>query len=459
MIVSGIEISKFIKGIDYIDYWNKKNKELWVQSDYIKLSKTNKNVIIVFLDRFLGAFLPKILEEKPELKEVYSGFVFYPNSVSYAINTVLGYPACIGGYEYTPLKLDKDKRLFSEKWLEAALMLPTLFKDNGYLSTVVDPLEENELIKNYTDIYSSKGINIIKMMGKHNSKMQSSKLNDSKIQEQIKKRLYYYSFLSISPNILKTFIYNEGFYLLKRRLKELRNHKNSSEKRVMNSYSALMYMKYITKIDSEQRTFTIIHNNLPHSFFLFKYPSYEYSIEPTNVGEDIFKDSRSFRSYHTAMATTLLVGEYLDYLKKSGIYDNTRIIIMADHGNPFVYLPDFSKFNNDNVLQCNPLLMVKDFNQHNSLKTDYTFMTNADVPSIAVKDLIFNAKNPFTGKVISTGEKQKGATIYLDLYLRNYSQFTTNKAILEEFPIIKHVKDNIFNEKNWTDVNYNSFSE
>ena len=460
MIVSGIEISKFINGIKYIDNWNKNNKELWVQSDYIKLSKTNKNVIIIFLDRFLGAFLPKILEEKPELKDVYSGFVFYPNTVSYAIYTVLGYPACVGGYEYTPINMDKNNRLFSEKWLEASLMLPTLFKNNGYLSTVVDPLEEDKLIKlNYTDIYSSKGINIIKMMGKHNSKMQFDKSNDSKIQEQIKKRLYLYSFLKIVPNNLKKIIYNDGFYLLKRRLKELRNHKNSSEKKVMSSYSALMYLKHITKIDSKQRTFTIIHNDLPHSFFLFKYPSYEYSTELTNVGENIFKDSRSFMSYHTVMASTLLVGEYLDYLKKSGIYDNTRIIIMADHGNAFIHLPDFSQFNNDNVLQCNPILMVKDFNQQHSLISDHTFMTNADVPSISTKNLIPNARNPFTGKVISSDEKKEGALIYLDSRYYNFSQFTTNKAILDKFPIIKHVKDNIFNENNWTDVNYNSFSE
>ncbi len=459
MIVSGIEISKFIKGINYIDNWNKKNKELWVQSDYIKLSKTNKNVIIIFLDRFLGALLPKILEEKPELKDVYSGFVFYPNTVSYALNTVLGYPACVGGYEYTPFKLDNDKRLFPEKWLEASLMLPTLFKNNGYLSTVVDPLEESELIKlNYTDIYSSKGINIIKMMGKHNSKMQFDKMNDSEIQKQIKKRLYYYSFLIIVPNNLKKIIYNDGFYLLKRRLKELRNHNNSSEKRVMNSYSALTYLKYITKTDSLLNTFTIIHNDLSHCLFLFQYPDYEYLSDITNYGENKYNDLRSFKGYHTAMASFLLVAQYLDYLKQSGVYDNSKIIIMADHGNPFVHLPDFSNFNNDNVLQCNPLLMVKDFNQQHSLKNDYTFMTNADVPSIASKDLFTNAKNPFTGKDISSDEKQKGATIYFDLHFRNFSQFTTNKAILDKFPIIKHVKDNIFNENNWTDVNY-SFSE
>ena len=51
-----------------------------------------------------------------------------------------------------------------------------------------------------------------------------------------------------------------------------------------------------------------------------------------------------------------------------------------------------------------PLLMVKDFGS-----TEYTvsheFMTNADVPSLAVQDLIPEPVNPFTGKALTTREK------------------------------------------------------
>jgi arylsulfatase A-like enzyme len=36
--------------------------------------------------------------------------------------------------------------------------------------------------------------------------------------------------------------------------------------------------------------------------------------------------------YHSNMATMLRVGEWMDYLKEQGVYDNTRIIIVADHG-------------------------------------------------------------------------------------------------------------------------------
>ena len=51
-----------------------------------------------------------------------------------------------------------------------------------------------------------------------------------------------------------------------------------------------------------------------------------------------------------------------------------------------------------------PLLMVKDFNRK-GFSTSDTFMTNADVPALAMEDLILDPKNHFTGKAINSDEK------------------------------------------------------
>ena len=115
------------------------------------------------------------------------------------MNTVIGYPPCVGGYEYSPFILDKDKRDFSEKWLEASLMLLTLFKNNNYFPTVVEPEGETDpnmrfyKNDNFTNLYASKGINRIKMYGKYNARFNNDELHDYKVQEQVKKRLYMYS--------------------------------------------------------------------------------------------------------------------------------------------------------------------------------------------------------------------------------------------------------------------------
>ena len=55
----------------------------------------------------------------------------------------------------------------------------------------------------------------------------------------------------------------------------------------------------------------------------------------------------------------------------------------------------------------NPLLMVKDFGAEGPLRTDTGFMTNADVPALAVDALMENPVNGFTGRPLSGRDKEK----------------------------------------------------
>lgn len=455
-IVSAIYLYKLVNGINNIYLTQESSNSTNAFSNKIELSKTGKNVVIIFLDRFPGCLLPMIFDEKPELKKSYSGFVFYPNTVSFYGATILGYPPCIGGYEYTPFVLDKDKRNFSEKWLESNLMLLTLFKNNNYSSTVVDPdlyfySSYNETTLGST--FTSRGLKHIKMRGRYSNRFQADQLNNSKSIKRIQKKLYMYSYFCIVSNIFKSLIYDNGYYLLAR----TKGNKDSyfDEIKLIEDYSSLLYMKDITKINSsENNTFTLINNELSHNKYFLQYPTYEYAKNVTDIGPNKFSDETSLMSYHTTMAAAILVAKYLDYLKEEGVYDNSRIIIVSDHGNRFLTMPQFNDVQNRTITPFNPLLMVKDFNQNSELKIDNAFMTNADTPSLAVKDLIKNPTNPFTGKILSTNDKSDGANIYMNSYYWNPSHFTTNRVILDNFPIIKNVKDDIFNQSNWKDVIY-----
>ena len=51
-----------------------------------------------------------------------------------------------------------------------------------------------------------------------------------------------------------------------------------------------------------------------------------------------------------------------------------------------------------------PILMVKDFGS-TEFRTDERFMTNADVPALAMDGLIENPVNPFTGNSINSDDK------------------------------------------------------
>ena len=72
-----------------------------------QLSTTGKNVVVLMLDRAMGEYIPYIFEEKPELKEQFSGFTYYSNTISYGAFTNFATPALFGGYEYTPVEINK----------------------------------------------------------------------------------------------------------------------------------------------------------------------------------------------------------------------------------------------------------------------------------------------------------------------------------------------------------------
>ena len=94
-------------------------------------------------------------------------------------------------------------------------------------------------------------------------------------------------------------------------------------------------------------------------------------------------------------------------------------------------------------------LLVKDFNSHGNLKYDYNFMTNADTPSLAVKDIIKNAKNPFTGNLLEVSDSEKAGFVKIavapleNLRIRNNTKYKVNDSQWYT------VKENIFNEENW----------
>lgn len=61
-----------------------------------RLDREGRNVIVIMMDRAIGSFVPYLMNEKPELKEQFDGFTYYPNSLSYGYHTNIASPALYG---------------------------------------------------------------------------------------------------------------------------------------------------------------------------------------------------------------------------------------------------------------------------------------------------------------------------------------------------------------------------
>lgn len=165
-----------------------------------------------------------------------------------------------------------------------------------------------------------------------------------------------------------------------------------------------------------------------------------------------------YMHYQANMASMLKIGEWMDYLKRNNVYDNTRIIIAADHGRPTHQLNDMiMKDGKNDIYDAEfyyPLLLVKDFNS-NKFSTSEELMTNGDVPTLAVKGLINNPKNPFTGKEINNNAKHDQDQYILGS--TNWDITRNNGNVFLPGTWFK-VHDDVRDKNNWSVLNENATS-
>ena len=431
------------------------------------LSKNGKNVIVIMLDRAMGQYVPYMFNEKPELREMFAGFTYYKNTISFGGYTNFATPALLGGYEYTPVELNKrDKESLVSKHNEALKVMPVLFDQNGYDVTVFDPVYANykwipdlTVFEEYTDIdaYITKG-----RFGELSQK--------EKVIENNHRNFFCLSFMKCMPLFFQPSVYGDGLYNQVEADFEQGNttsqtiHDMSTAEGLyapfMQSYEVLENMIGMTNVtDEEKNTFLFMTNDSTHEPALLQTPDYVPSMNVDNTeydeahkdrfnvdGVEMTVDSTFEMShYHINMASMLRLGTWLDHLKAEGVYDNTKIIIVADHGRNLKQIKELQKGEIDAEFYY-PLFMVKDFNSREFTVSD-EFMTNADVPVIATNGLIENPVNPFTGNKITSDEKTAH-----EQFIIVSDTFSTSKNNGNTFLPARwaSVKDNLWDKNNWT---------
>ncbi len=470
----GILNSAVITGI-YRNYMNLSNNT--AEEPSIPLSKNGKNVVVLMLDRAMGTQVPYIFNEKPELKEKFDGFTYYPNTASYGLCTLVGAPSLFGGYEYTPENINaRSSELMAYKHDEALKVMPVIFGSNNYSVTICDPAYAgyslNPDLSIYKDYPSFRTFNTDGRFNlfDDNSSENTSEIISKRAKEIRNHNFYMFALMKVSPLLIQETLYNSGSYndsgsegqnginlpTVYQKLESL-TFATGYDKEFIESYSVLNQLPKITAVsDSSENTFLMMTNDTTHSPCILQEPDYTPAIKVDNTAfnSDIVKrytlngifmnmtDSKKISHYHVNMAAYLKLAEWFDYLRANGVYDNTRIILVADHGR------DLGQFditcNGKDMESFMPLLMVKDFNAK-GFNTSEEFMTNADTPTIAMSGLIDSPVNPFTGKPINSLEKNKPIRI-LHTGILSPEDLTGTT-----FPSTSwyEVKGNIYNPGNW----------
>ena len=414
-------------------FYTREDRTIEEISPVFNLSKNGKNVVVIMLDRAISVFIPFIFEELPELREKYSGFIYYPNTVSFHGYTGGGAPPVYGGYEYTPDEMYKDDKIqAAEKYNQSLLLLPRIFSENNFLVYITDPPYANLNWKSDLTIYrTSRNVNALITDGLYTDIwINEHGMNLPETSTIIKRNMAWYSLFRGMPMVLRDLIYMRGNWCSP--------ISNGSLRLAINGYSVLNYMPRLTAITENTDTALIITNNTTHENSFFQAPEYVPVMNVTNYGTSRFSKEKA---YHVNIGSINRLADWFDFLKNENIYDNTRIIIVSDHGPEPNFVTKIGlPFNVD---QYNPLLMVKDFNASGETITDMTFMSNADVPSLALDGIIDNPVNPFTGNAISMDRKNEP----LYIVVSGSMHVSDIKNIFGKGNYLVH--DNIFVAENW----------
>lgn len=417
------------------------------------LSKKGKNVIILFIDRAINSYFPLMLEEFPQYKNSFDGFIYYPNTVSFFSSTILGYPPILGGYEYTPLNLNKSQDVFIDKFSKSVTMLPRLFRNKNWDVSVFDTAILDDAYKDKFNTKVYKNIeydNITSNFGDLYKKENPFNLSGYL---SVKRNFYFYNLLVASCVKLREKIYNRGRYLNP----NIITVKYSQE--LVNNYAQLHYLPQFTDFSCTNNKFIVINNKLPHQDYPLRAPKYEIDNQKQELPPDLTNDEQYVfeNFYGLNVATYRMIAKYLDFLKENNAYDNSRIIIVSDHG---YWTPNlkYGEFETQNIMPFNPILLVKDFNSKGKLKTSEEFMTNADVPIISTKDIFKYPKNPYTGKLLSRPDFSNGLYVYQDEFnsLHNPYRYMDKKHFLTKNDYFNKVKPGkVLNKNNWQiHINY-----
>lgn len=365
------------------------------------------------------------------------------------------------------------RKRFVSKHNEALKVMPTIFSEHGYEVTVCDPPYANyQWIPDLSIYDDSPEINAYITNGYFTNKLQ--------FQNEIEgnhRNFFCFSLMKCMPLLFQPSLYNNGMYHAQSLVQDPNQYIGQYMYNIsvaegisggfMGAYSVLVNLPTMSIVtDEDVDTYLFLCNDITHNPMLLQTPDYVPAQTVDNEEYDAQHADRfvidgielqmttggQMNHYHANMAALIQLGEWFDFLRENGVYDQTRIIIASDHGydvrqlEPLILDKDASSMLRK-VENYYPLLMVKDFNAK-GFATSNMFMTNADVPVLAMEGIIQEPVNPFTGKAIDSDEKYQ------------HDQFITvsdwdvednhgNTFLPGQWAT---VKDDIWNRDNWSFV-------
>jgi len=367
--------------------------------------------------------MERILSEQPELAESLDGFVWYPNSVSISNLTHSSVPSIMSGYDYDVISLNNDStHTIGEKITFASETFVNKVKDEGY-NLISAKMHHSQIDINKFDAFLPSWDNDW-----------NEKLKMGEVKEIWFDRLWENAILFASPLVFKPKIYNNTDWLIEDNNARLEDTTVLQINSSMQKYFFMKLLPHISFTAEGKGSFIYIHSMVPHN--------------PFNIVNENNKFEKGVDPYTNNQWTISILNDWFQWLKENDVYDNTKIVLVSDHGPSWVFYDgevdvdrgiiedpeSLNKIGEFDFWRQNVLLLVKDFNERGQVKQDWRLMSNSDVPAI-----VFDENNP-------TKRNLSSRTL-----ITSFARWTNSILTDKKFIVFKQfkVKDNVFDLNNW----------
>ena len=312
LFLTVIQIPAFV--IQGLSYNPNSRTDLKISTEGMFELSEKDNIIFVLLDAMDQLFYDEFIAENPDYTEELEGFINFSNTSASGYRTIIAMPSMLTGEPY--LMKEPYTEYLDRVWSKDSAL--SLLHDGGYK------------VKIYagTAVYTKEAIRFVDNFGSEEGEVSSYK--------KLLKKVYKLDLFKFAPHYMK-----KRFWLAPG---ELEAAQKMTDRYVTNDPQFFMdYRDARFSIDSnEDKMFVLYHLNGGH--------------KPYTMGADTSKKKNATRE---EQVTGCFAGlkEMLDELKEKGLYDNSTIIICADHG--------------DTTKGAHPLLLVKEQNS----ETEYSVST------------------------------------------------------------------------------------
>ena len=453
------------EGKEDITIYDLEDNDLYPVKPVYRFSKYGKNVLLIVLSKFQSKNFRYAIDKNIELRKMYVGFTYYPNTISFGSNVMYGSPGVFGGYEYTPYYHDNVRSDITlvENQNEAISLLPMMFDSEGFNSVVSNIPLENYGYSARNAFYSDKLEKRIatksNIIGRSTTK--SILMNIDNTNYAIDRNFVYHSMMRVLPLAFQNKVYDDGKYMLPDANKKVFYGFN-----FLRRFGAIERLTdYSTIVENDANNFSMIYNNSMALPNILSLPNYDIDIRSDDLSKNsvINEKEQQYNDpveyYYTASGLLAKLGKLFNFLRENEAYDNTKIVITSDFG--------YANYIDENQMleyayndiereysmeSYNPILLVKDFNSNEDVKISEEFMTNADVPCLIIKNTLASNINPYTNIEINDDYKKNDMIVALgnNSYLnRRYAPLYQNNNIF--WATID--KNNLFNKFAWTIIN------